>query len=101
MAQTVHGRWGECEGNDDCFFSIRGVIVIEWVSEGQMINQKYYLEILTKLREQVRKKISDLWKKKSWIMHQDNTPAHTALTMKQFLAGKCIPVLQHPPIYQI
>jgi hypothetical protein len=36
-----------------------------------------------------------LWKKKSWILHQDNAPAHNALAMKQFLADKCIPVLQH------
>jgi hypothetical protein len=30
-------------------FDIRGVIMAEWVPEGQMINQKYYLEVLTKL----------------------------------------------------
>jgi hypothetical protein len=33
------------------FFNIRGVIVIEWVPEGQTVNQKYYLEVLTKLLE--------------------------------------------------
>jgi hypothetical protein len=33
------------------FFDIRGVIMIEWVPEGQTVNQKYYLEVLTKLRE--------------------------------------------------
>jgi hypothetical protein len=32
------------------FFNIRGVIMIEWVPEGQMVNQKYYLEVLTKLQ---------------------------------------------------
>jgi hypothetical protein len=31
------------------FFDIRGVIVIEWVPKGQMVNRKYYLEVLTKL----------------------------------------------------
>jgi hypothetical protein len=31
------------------FFDIRGVIMIEWVPEGQTVNQKYYLEVLTKL----------------------------------------------------
>jgi hypothetical protein len=46
------------------FFNIRGIIIIEWVPEGQRVNQKYYLEVLTKLRERVRKKMSDLWKKK-------------------------------------
>jgi hypothetical protein len=33
------------------FFDIRGVIMIEWVPKGQTINQKYYLVVLTKLRE--------------------------------------------------
>jgi hypothetical protein len=30
-------------------------------------------------------------------MHQDNAPAHNALAVKQILADKCIPVLEHPP----
>jgi hypothetical protein len=51
------------------FFNIRGVIMIERVLEGQTVNQKYYLAVLTKRREGVRKKGSDLWKKKSWILH--------------------------------
>jgi hypothetical protein len=42
--------------------------MIEWVPDSQMVNQKYYLEVLTKLWEGVRKKRSELWKKK-WILH--------------------------------
>jgi hypothetical protein len=38
----------------------------------------------------------ELWKKKSRTLHQNNAPAHNALAVKQFLAVKCIPVLQHP-----
>jgi hypothetical protein len=26
------------------FFDIRGIIMIEWVPEGQTVNQKYYLK---------------------------------------------------------
>jgi hypothetical protein len=33
------------------FFNIRGIIMIEWVPESQRVNQKYYLEVLTKLLE--------------------------------------------------
>lgn len=73
-------------------FFIRGVIITELVPKGQTVNQTYYLEVLTKLREQVRKKRSDLWKK-SYILHQDNAPARNTLAMKQFLANKCILVL--------
>jgi hypothetical protein len=45
------------------FFDIGGSIMIEWVPEGQTVNQKYYLEVLTKLREGVRKKRLEMWKK--------------------------------------
>jgi transposase len=38
-----------------------------------------------------------LWKKKAWILHQDNASAHNALAVKQFLAHKYIPVLEQPP----
>jgi hypothetical protein len=69
--------------------------------EGQTVNQKYYLEVLTMLQEWVRQKRPELWKKKSWILHQDNAPAHNALRVKHFLANKCIPVLKHPPFHQI
>jgi hypothetical protein len=38
-------------------------------------------------------------KKKSWILHQDNAPAHKALAVKRFLADKYIPVFEHTPPY--
>jgi hypothetical protein len=37
------------EGNDDRFLQHQRHNMIEWVPEGQMVNQKYYLEVLTKL----------------------------------------------------
>jgi hypothetical protein len=46
------------------FFDIRGVIMIEWIPEGQTVNQKYYFVVLSKLRERVRKKRQELCKKK-------------------------------------
>ena len=36
-------------------------------------------------------------KKKTWILHQDNAPAHNALSVKTFLAKHNIPILDHPP----
>ena len=33
------------------FFDIRGVIYIDWVPEGQTVNQVYYKNVLTTLRE--------------------------------------------------
>jgi transposase len=48
------------------------------------------------LRERIRRKRPELWKN-GFILHQDNAPARTALSVKQFLAEKQIAVLEHPP----
>ena len=36
------------------FFDIQGVIYIDWVPEGQTVNQVYCKNVLTTLREHVR-----------------------------------------------
>jgi hypothetical protein len=36
----------------------------------------------------------------SWIFHHDNEPAHTTLSMREFLDSKQITVLEHPPYSQ-
>lgn len=61
-------------------------IMIEWIPEDQTV----------KLREWVRKKGSELRKSNAWILHQDNASAHNALPVEPFLAGKKIPVMDHP-----
>jgi hypothetical protein len=39
----------------------------------------YNFEALTKLRERVRKKMLEFWKKKSWILHKDNFSSYLPL----------------------
>ena len=48
------------------------------------------------LREKVKRKRPDLFASNSWILHHDNAPAHTALSVREFLATKQITVLEHP-----
>ncbi|GFX69366.1 mariner Mos1 transposase [Trichonephila clavipes] len=79
------------------FYDIYGIVYLHWVPEGQSINQHYYLEVLGNLRERIRRKRPEMLKEKSWIFHQDNAPAHSALSVKRFLAKHSIPVLEHPP----
>ncbi|EFN68500.1 Histone-lysine N-methyltransferase SETMAR, partial [Camponotus floridanus] len=79
------------------FFDIRGVVYIHWVPEGQTVNQHYYIEILSTLRERVRRRRPELWKNNSWMLHQDNAPSHSALSVKSFFAKHKITVLDHPP----
>jgi len=77
-------------------FDIQGIVMAEWVPSGQTVNQQYYIEVLTKLREGVRRKRPELWRN-GRILRQDNVPAQNALSVKQFLANKNITVLKHPP----
>jgi transposase len=61
------------------------------------VNQTYCIELLTKLRGKIQRKRPELWKN-GWILHQDNAPAHNALSVRQFLAKKKqVPVLHHAP----
>ena len=61
------------------FFDIRGIVHVDWVPEGQIVNQVYYKEVLTNLRERERRRRPKMWKNGSWVLHQDN-----ALFVKTF-----------------
>ncbi|KAF6272388.1 hypothetical protein mRhiFer1_009549 [Rhinolophus ferrumequinum] len=77
------------------FFDIRGIIHYEFVPTVQTVNQVYYLEVLKRPREKVRR--PELFANNSWLLHHDNAPAHSALSVREFLASKQITVLEHPP----
>ena len=77
-------------------FYIRGIVHYEFVPTGQTVNPVYYLEVLVRVREKVRWKRPKVFANNSWILHHDNAPAHTALSVREFLATKQITVLEHP-----
>lgn len=79
------------------FFDNQGIVHHEFMEKGTTINQHVYLGILRRLRESVRRKRPELFKSNSWILHHDNAPAHTAASVKTYLASRGTTVLDHPP----
>ena len=77
-------------------FDIRAIVHYEFVPTGQTVNQVSYLEVLKRLHEKVRRKRPEIFTNHSRILHHDNAPAHTALSMGEFLATKQIIVLERP-----
>ena len=70
------------------FFGVHGIVHLEFLPQGQTINQNVYKDILRRLMRSVREKRRELWETKSWLLHHDNAPAHNALSIRQFLAKK-------------
>ena len=79
------------------FFDVRGVVHMEFLPQGQTINQHIYKGILQRLMRSIREKRRDLWENRSWILHHDNAPAHNALSIREFLAKNNITLLDQPP----
>ena len=77
------------------FFYVLG-IHIEFLPQGQTINQHVYESILRRLMSSVREK-RELWETRSWLLHHDNPPGHNALGIREFLAKNNIAVLEQPP----
>jgi len=79
-----------------CFDS-EGIVHHEYAPNGQTINKEFYLEVLRRLRESVRRKRPEKWWDGDWILHHDNAPAHTSHLVQQFLAKHGTAQLQQPP----
>jgi histone-lysine N-methyltransferase SETMAR len=79
-----------------CFFDHKRIVHHEFIASGQTVNQQCYLEVLTRLRESVRRKRPEIWRDK-WILHHDNIPALDALRVREFLANKSFTKMDHSP----
>ena len=79
------------------FFDHQEMVHHEFVPQRQTVNQHFYKEVLTCFVNKIRQKQRASWAGKTWILHHNNAPAHTALSVKQFLVLKEITTLHHPP----
>ena len=64
-----------CQDNVD-FFYVDEIVHREFVPPGKPVNQQFYLNVLKKLRESLRRKRSEKWHGGDWFLHHDNAP-HT------------------------
>jgi len=77
-----------------CFLDSQGIFHKEFVPPGQTVNQTFYREFLERIRKRVarvRPRIA-----RTWMLHHDNAPCHTAVSINEYLAGKSIPVVPQP-----
>jgi histone-lysine N-methyltransferase SETMAR len=52
---------------------------------------------MKRLREEVRMKRPEGWRNKTWMLHHDNTPAHTSFLIREFLAKHGTTLIPQPP----
>ena len=83
--QESSGSSQQCESDADLFFDSCGIVHHEYAPEDQTINE-YYLQILCRLREAVRRKRHDMWAAKNFQLHHGNTLAHSANVIHAFLS---------------
>jgi len=79
------------------FFDWQGVIHYEFVPRDQTVNKEFYVAVLKRLREAVRRKRPQLWTNQSWVLHHDNAPANLSFLVHNFLAKNETTIVPQPP----
>lgn len=66
------------------FWDAKGILLIDYLANGETINSEYYCDPLDHLDKQIREKRPVL-KRNKIIFHQDNARVHTSLlTLQSF-----------------
>ncbi len=86
------------------FWDELGPILIDFLPPGEVVDSDRYVEVLTRLREAIRRKRPHLWMKdpdssdtqqRRFVIHHDNASSHTSCITLAFFQH--IPLLAHPP----
>jgi len=78
-----------------CFFDQKGIVHKEFVPPDQRVNAAFNVELLKRVRENVRRKRPDQWRNNTWMLHHDNAPAHAALLNQRFLTDNNMSAVPH------
>ena len=86
-----------CQVNADFFSDYEDFVHYEFAPRGQTINKEYYVEVLKRLCDAVRRKRTRFWSRDDWLIHRDNAPTHSSNLVLQFLVKHKIVQLCQPP----
>jgi len=78
-----------------CFFDSNGIVHKKFVPPGQTVNQTFYREVLKRFRK--REASVRPGTERTWMLHHDNAPCHTAVSINECLAERNIPLVHQPP----
>ena len=78
------------------FFDNKGLIYTNYVPRGTSVNSAYIIKAMTTFLKHFRKKRPEM-SAGEWFFHWDNAPVHTAMDVQEFLAGKGVKLIEHPP----
>ncbi|GFU43986.1 mariner Mos1 transposase [Trichonephila clavipes] len=79
------------------FFDAVGIVHQEYTPQGQTVNKEFYLDVMRRLREAVRRTRPVLWPSSRWMLHHAGAPAHIANLVQQFLTKHGTIQVAHPP----
>ena len=82
-----------------CFFDSQGIVHKEFVPPRQTVNQTFYREVLERLGKRVARVRTGI--ARIWMLHHDNAPRHTAVSINEFSAEKNIPAVPQPPLFAV
>lgn len=79
------------------FFDYQGVVHHEYAPQKQTVNKEYYLTVIRRLLDNIRRKRPQLWKSGDRKIHHDNAPAHASHFIQNFLAKYGIARVRQSP----
>ena len=98
MSAHCHGAYEAWQKSNETsklfFFDRRGIVHSAIVPSGQTVNQVFFIKKGSEKVIHMRPDIAD-----KWMLHHDNAPCHTALSITELFISKGIPVVPQPPIH--
>jgi hypothetical protein len=79
------------------FFDAKGIIRHEFVPEKEIVNGKFYEEVIKRLIAGVHRVMTEFQENGSWYLLHGNGPALSSVVVSEFLEKRRIPVLSRPP----